>query len=178
MFIYFIFFPSFLCSFQGVEELTPGIKMLLKLLFKICPYVQCGLIIALIVAGLSLVGSALLSCFWLSTSCSSSALQKQRQTQKCNVLLTESSANSNKMNKINVCIVPLLPPTSPKSATAVPLEQLAAKGKGEKMATMMMLMPPQVDQQKSQSKLQQLKNKFSKKDNTLLPFLQNEFMTT
>ncbi|XP_046804863.1 scavenger receptor class B member 1 [Lucilia cuprina] len=163
----------------GVEELTPGIKMLLKLLFKICPYVQCGLIIALIVAGLSLVGTALLSCFWLPSTTTISSSMQRHTKQKCNILLTESSVeaaavNKNKMNKTNVCIVPLLP-APPTSAKA--LEQMVKQD--EKMTTLMLLLPPQVDQQKTkESKLKQLKNKFCKKNNKLLPFLQNEFMTT
>lgn len=36
--------------------------MLLTLLFKICPYMQCGLISILIVAGLALVGVSLFQC--------------------------------------------------------------------------------------------------------------------
>lgn len=159
------------------------------MLFKICPYVQCGLIIALIVAGISLVGTALLSCFWLHTPPTKTAtLHKQRapkQAKKCNILLVEG--NTNKMTKTNVCIVPLLTPTPRPKPIATTVTSLTQEDKtktfeksGVKLANMMMLITPQVDQQKSKStKLkQQLKDKFSQKDNTLLPFLQNEFMTT
>ncbi|KAM7363506.1 lysosome membrane protein 2 isoform 2-T2 [Cochliomyia hominivorax] len=187
----------------GIEELTPGLKMLLKLLFKICPYVQCGLIIALIVAGLSLIVSAVLSCFWLHTppsdlASSSMVEKKKQQTKKCNLRLLESAVSGNKMTKTNVCTVPLLTSSTttsntatttaiattttaakPTTVTTMPLE-LSKMDKGEKVANMMMLRMPQVDQQQSASntKLKQLKNKFNKKDKTLLPFLQNEFMTT
>lgn len=164
-------------SFQGVEELTPGIKMLLKLFFKICPYVQCGLIIALIVAGLSLVGSVLLSCYWLPIS--TVALKKQKQTRKFNVLLLETPVNTNNAtNKTNVCIVPLRPTSQANPNAKLPLETPTLAG-DEKV--LMMLLPPQVDQQKCKLKQNQLKDKFYNEhsSSTRLPsFLQHKFGPT
>ena len=157
--------------------------MLLNLLFKICPYVQCGLIIALIVAGISLVGSALLSCFWLpSTAAANNAtnslskLQQRQSTQKCRLLLIESVAGTaaatagpdmkNKKHKdANVCIEPLLPamPTTKPTIRALDCERAQ---------------PQVVDQQRNKSKLKQWQDKFNKKDNTLLPFLHDELMAS
>ncbi|XP_054726969.1 scavenger receptor class B member 1 [Anastrepha obliqua] len=53
---------------MGVEDLTPGVKMLLTLLFRVCPCLQLGLVITLIVIGVYLVFSALLCCFWVPAS--------------------------------------------------------------------------------------------------------------
>lgn len=177
-----LIFPTFF-SFQGVEELTPGIKMLLNLLFKICPYVQCGLIITLIVAGISLVGSALLSCFWLSSTAAansttnplSKSQQQQRQSaQKSRLLLIEPVATAevdirNKNHKkTNVCIVPLLAATTPTKKPTI--REMDCEGTQPQMV---------VDyQQKNKSKLKRWQNKFNKKDNTLLPFFHDDLMAS
>ncbi|XP_067618384.1 lysosome membrane protein 2 isoform X2 [Eurosta solidaginis] len=53
---------------MGVEDLTPGVKMLLILLFRVLPGIQLVLVITLMAIGLYLVSSALLYCFWLPPS--------------------------------------------------------------------------------------------------------------
>ncbi|CAD7084816.1 unnamed protein product [Hermetia illucens] len=47
----------------GVDNLTPGLQILLHLLFNICPYVQSGAIVVFIVAGISILATSALICF-------------------------------------------------------------------------------------------------------------------
>ncbi|XP_017478631.1 PREDICTED: lysosome membrane protein 2-like, partial [Rhagoletis zephyria] len=53
---------------MAVEDLTPGVKMLLTLLFRVCPCLQLGLVITLLAIGVYLISSALLYCFWVPAS--------------------------------------------------------------------------------------------------------------
>lgn len=51
----------------GVERLTPGLIVLLQMLFDILPYVQAGCVFLLCIFGVSMFAAAALSYFWISS---------------------------------------------------------------------------------------------------------------
>ncbi|CAD6995134.1 unnamed protein product [Ceratitis capitata] len=98
---------------MGVEDLTPGVKMLLTLLFRVCPCLQWGLVITLILLGIYLMSSALLYCFWVPQSWANTFNATKEQ-----VINAEAGI------KPNVAFIPLL-----KQPTIVELKKLPPKTK-------------------------------------------------
>lgn len=126
---------DFIFYLQVVEDLTPGIKLLLKIVFNVCPYVQCGIIIALIVAGLTYIAAALFQCFRIPTSAITSTAAMVATTiipsgtnnSGCNKMLAlaeETKKKARRLSMAHVSFVPLLPSPQPQGERLQEEEQL------------------------------------------------------
>ncbi|XP_005181047.1 scavenger receptor class B member 1 [Musca domestica] len=112
-------FPLLWLEF-GVEELTPELKVLLQILFKVCPYLQNGIIIALFIAGLALLGTSLFKCFRIPTSTitstaaivATSIIPAGTNNSSCNKMLAlaeETKKKARRLSKAHVAFAPLVP---------------------------------------------------------------------
>ncbi|XP_061396043.1 scavenger receptor class B member 1-like, partial [Musca vetustissima] len=104
----------------GVEELTTELKILLQLLFKVCPYLQYGIIIGLFIAGLAFLGASLFKCFQIPTSTitstaamvATSIIPAGTNNSSCNKMLAlaeETKKKARRLSKAHVAFAPLVP---------------------------------------------------------------------
>ncbi|XP_073817734.1 scavenger receptor class B member 1 [Musca autumnalis] len=104
----------------GVDDLTPELKVLLQILFKVCPYLQYGIILSLFIAGLALLCTAMFKCFQIPTSTiastaamvATSIIPSGTNNSSCNKMLAlaeETKKKARRLSKAHVAFAPLVP---------------------------------------------------------------------
>lgn len=77
----------------AVERLTPGLIVLLQMLFDVLPYVQAGCVFMLCIIGVSMFAAAALSFFWLNSQSQEKELKsiygKCELSEECGAQLNE-----------------------------------------------------------------------------------------
>ncbi|XP_075148935.1 scavenger receptor class B member 1 [Haematobia irritans] len=104
----------------GVQDLTSGLKVLLRLVFDVCPYLQYAAIIALFIGGMALISSSVFHCLRIPTTTikskaamvATSIIPSGTNNSSCNKMLAiaeETKKKARKLQKAHVNFAPLLP---------------------------------------------------------------------
>lgn len=82
---------------QVVESLPTQLKFLLQILFNICPHIQNGVIVILMIVGASYIGYGVLLHRWTPTTMKATT-KKTTKINNCKIQLSLASSNINSNN--------------------------------------------------------------------------------